>query len=176
MMDKIRQRVKSLYPQSKKLLSVQWSTQSNTPAPSIEKKKKKMEKKKKSRCRLALGVLGVGVLIFAVAAGAETINVPGNYDTIQAAIDAASSGDTINVAAGTYTENVEVNESVSIVGSGDDTIVKAADEQKSVIGITVDGVTISKLKVTGGKDGIYLDNSTDNTLTQNTCSSNSHNG
>jgi len=40
------------------------------------------------------------------------------YDTIQAAINAASSGDTINVAAGTYnlTLPINVNKAVSIVG------------------------------------------------------------
>ena len=38
--------------------------------------------------------------------------------SIQAAIDAASSGDTINIAAGTYIEDLNVNKEVSIIGAG----------------------------------------------------------
>jgi len=38
--------------------------------------------------------------------------------SIQAAIDAANSGYTINVAAGLYTENIDVNKYVEIVGAG----------------------------------------------------------
>ena len=36
----------------------------------------------------------------------STINVPGDYSTIQEAIDASLDGDVINVLAGTYYENI----------------------------------------------------------------------
>ena len=43
----------------------------------------------------------------------------GGYATIQAAINAAGAGDTIMVAAGTYAENITVDERVTIIGLGD---------------------------------------------------------
>ena len=54
---------------------------------------------------LALLVLG-GV---STVAEAETLKVPGDYATIQAAVDAASDGDTISVKRGTYGENVVID-------------------------------------------------------------------
>lgn len=60
------------------------------------------------------------------------INHPG-ADRIQGAVDASQSGDTINVAGGTYYENVQIDKSLSIkgdVGSGPSTET-VVDGQKS---------------------------------------------
>ncbi|HYK92453.1 MAG TPA: right-handed parallel beta-helix repeat-containing protein [Thermoplasmata archaeon] len=69
-------------------------------------------------CALLLtGYLAVG----AAQAGAPkhaTLKVPSQYSTIQGAIDAAHAGDTILVGAGTYTESLVVNTSVTILGAG----------------------------------------------------------
>jgi cell division septation protein DedD len=50
------------------------------------------------------------------------IKVPGDYPTIQAAIDAASAGDIIQVAPGVYTENLILNKAVSLTASSFDQV------------------------------------------------------
>ena len=89
---------------------------------------------------------------------ADTIHVPGDYDTIQEAIDAASDGDTIVVAAGLYEVTVEIDKSLTLKGaqagvdarnrSGPETIIEP-DEGPGISIITdedqwvvVDGLTV----------------------------------
>jgi len=66
--------------------------------------------------RLVLASVAVGLI--SGAASAATITVPGDQPTIQAAIGAASPGDEILVAPGTYVENVAISFNVRLVSSG----------------------------------------------------------
>ncbi|HAZ30928.1 TPA: hypothetical protein DCY65_05115 [Candidatus Acetothermia bacterium] len=59
-----------------------------------------------------------GCVILAVAVGwvglAGTLRVPGEFPTIQAALDAASPGDVIEIAPGVYTEDLVIARSVTL--------------------------------------------------------------
>jgi hypothetical protein len=72
--------------------------------------------------------------------------------TIQHAIEQATAGDTIQVAAGTYQEHVTVNKDVTIRGAGaSSTIVDGTDSGRVFqinSGVTV---TLDKLKITRGR-------------------------
>lgn len=64
---------------------------------------------------IVLGMLTLALSIHQTEA--KTIIVPDNYDTIQQAVDAAISGDIIEVRAGTYAENVIISgKSISLIG------------------------------------------------------------
>src|SRR5262245_54615949 len=54
--------------------------------------------------------------------GGNLIKVPGNYSTIQAAINAAGAGDIIQVASGIYNESITLNKPVSLVAESFDPV------------------------------------------------------
>jgi hypothetical protein len=61
---------------------------------------------------------GIAVLS-GVSHAQKTINVPADAPTIQGAINLASNGDTVLVAAGTYTENIDFKgKAITVTGAG----------------------------------------------------------
>ena len=132
-----------------------------------------------------LPVLFVLVLVFpltlvprTVSASPGTIYVPGDYPDIQSAIDAANPSDTILVAAGTYTENVEVDRQLTLTGdpSQPSNVVVDAGGSGDAITLAVDGCVLQGFKVQNGRYGICLDASNNNTLTNNIATSNTKHG
>jgi len=109
------------------------------------------------------GKIGLDESIYAlrVTAGLTTaqsgkvINVPADFPTIQEAIDAASEGDTINAAAGSYSENVLISkDNITLQGAGAaNTVIDGGGEDVIVIQ-GGKAVTIKTLTVRSGNTGI----------------------
>jgi parallel beta-helix repeat protein len=75
----------------------------------------------------------------------------GDYTTIQAAVDAAASGETIYVKAGTYVENVVISTTLSLIGDGiGNTTINGTSWSQDAVRITADYVNITGFTVTGG--------------------------
>jgi len=111
---------------------------------------------------LLTGIFISAANIQPVEAEPRTIIVPDDYPTIQAAINAASPGDTIFVCNGTYYENVIVNKAVRLVGEDRSATVIDGKGTGTVLTITANHVMITGFTVQRGgqprKSGIYLQN------------------
>ncbi|MCK4444680.1 MAG: right-handed parallel beta-helix repeat-containing protein [Thermoplasmata archaeon] len=124
---------------------------------------------------------------------------PGNYTTIQQAIDAAIPGDTVYVYSGTYYENVLIDRPLSLVGEDRSNTIIDGGGFWVVIRVDADGVSVGKFTVrnsgsgmwdagieihrsigctlwentlTATKFGIYLNSTSGNTITENEVFSN----
>jgi hypothetical protein len=99
-----------------------------------------------------------GATTTAPGASGTTIEVPGDHDTIQAAVDAAGPGDLIVVGPGTYSEEVSVEtENLVIRGTDRNTvIIDGGFERENGIKILADGVAVENLTVRNANgNGIF---------------------
>lgn len=112
---------------------------------------------------LAGGGIGLGAASASAAGGeVHTVCASGcDYTTIQAAVNAAASGDTVSVAAGTYSEKVTVNKGLTIegVGSGEDPASATILSGTSGNGFSLSGsysapVFVKDIRVTGFANGV----------------------
>jgi len=115
------------------------------------------------RC-VVLGALSLLMATAGLLVSADTLTVGAgcDYSTIQAAMNAASSGDTIHVAAGTYNEHIGLRDGVKLVGAGADVTILCGTTHRSVVtgigvgaGTEIDGFTITNGFATNG-GGMWL--------------------
>ena len=123
---------------------------------------------------LVFGVCVAFVLFsaFASVASAGTIYVPDDYEKIQWAVDNASDGDTIIVRDGIYVENIDITKSLTIKSENGPANCIVNGTGSNVFTLKVDGIRIEGFTITGGKYGIHLRDSNNNTIINNIISSN----
>ena len=138
-------------------------------------------------------------------ASVHNIDTGENFSSIQAAINdpATLDGHTIEVEDGVHCENVDVTKSLMIMSEngsssciiqavrGNDHVVEITSDCASMGGFTVEGASamiragiylnashcnISNNNCSRNHYGIYLENSTDNNVSDNNCFLNSHDG
>ena len=89
----------------------------------------------------------------------KNTNTGTNYYKIQDAIDNASADDTLHIWAWTYYENIEIDESISVIGNGTaNTTINGTWSR--IITISSDEITVKNLKLVSGSNTsslVYID-------------------
>jgi len=112
-----------------------------------------------------IGTLTLAFNLRLSGAQPATIVVPDDYRTIQDAINAAKSGDTVFVRSGIYVESLTVNKAIAIIGEGCETTILDASGYDGIM-VFADGVTLRGFTIKNADCGVYLE-SNDNTVTKN---------
>src|SRR5678815_3250815 len=105
------------------------------------------------RHRLAVLLLAVAGG-FAVETRADTLIVPDQYPTVQAAIDAAASGNVVQVRPGTYAEALSIEgKSLVIEGLGGQPVIAPGSMAKGILA-RCDSLDLENVAIVGARVGI----------------------
>lgn len=110
---------------------------------------------------------------------AEIVVQPG--DSIQTAVNNATSGDEIVIQPGTYTENIVISTDNLVIrsesGNPENTIIKAMSSSAHALSVKADSVKVNGLKITGTKSsyaGIQLSGCSNCVIESNVLSNNGY--
>jgi parallel beta-helix repeat protein len=81
---------------------------------------------------------------------------PDNYSSIQAAVNASQSGDTIFVYSNTYYEHVIINKSITLIGENKETTIIDGYSIDNCIKIISDNVVIDSFTLNKGLMGVHI--------------------
>lgn len=103
-----------------------------------------------SKCASSVAAICSAVIVLVAPASAADLLVPSAYPTIQAAIDAAKTDDTVIVAPGEYVETLTLDKAITVRSEGGAEVTTIrGNEDDSVVEITADA-TLSGFTLTRG--------------------------
>jgi hypothetical protein len=116
----------------------------------------------RARNLVTRGLLTLGALA-GLPGRAATVVVPTDYQSIQAAIDAAVSGDTVLIEPGNYIENLILRSGIDVAGrEAARTTIEPSDDLLAIVTIaSVTDVRLSNLTLTNASTAITTSSSTD---------------
>lgn len=75
---------------------------------------------------------------------------PGNYTTIQGAISAAKSADTVFVYSGTYSEYIKINKAINLIGEDKNTTIINGIDYLLAVTIEANNINVTNFQITNG--------------------------
>jgi parallel beta-helix repeat protein len=137
---------------------------------SIEKKRFRMKKTISVACVVLCLLLALPAAFeFSSSAASNTVVNPS--ESIQAAINNAATGATIQVRSGTYNESLQINKTISLVGEDRDHTIINGQNNQFIISITANNVTIKGFTLQSTlnpSDGINVSGSQGDLITYDT--------
>jgi parallel beta-helix repeat protein len=132
-------------------------------------------------CALLMSSFALSFTQLSFGSDPQIVRVPGDYSTIQQAVNVAPSGSVVLVSSGVYHEHVMANKSLQLIGNDRTNTIIDSDNNGTAITVMADNVVIdgftlcnSSYPTTGTKAAIHIVGSNNctvrnNILTHNAC-------